>query len=84
MAIVQPAESSNGHRRLRLAHPGTAEVIGEIPVTAAAEVRAAVTRARAAQKAWAATSFAERARVMRTAVTLLLRIRRLARGLSSR
>jgi acyl-CoA reductase-like NAD-dependent aldehyde dehydrogenase len=71
MAIVQPAETSNGHRHLRLAHPGTAEIIGEIPVTNAAEVKAAVARARTAQVAWAAAGFAERAKVMRQAVELL-------------
>ncbi len=71
MAIVQPAEIREGRRHLRLASPATRESIGEIAVTSAAEVKAAVARARTAQAAWAAQSFAERARVMRRAVVLL-------------
>jgi len=71
MAIVQPAETTAGRRHLRLSNPATAEVIGEIPVTTAVEVRGAVAAARVAQVGWAATSFAARARVMRKAVELL-------------
>jgi len=71
MAIVQPVETSNGHRRLRVASPATKEVIGEIPVTNLDEVKAAVERARAAQKKWAARSIDERARIMYRAVDIL-------------
>ena len=40
--------------------PATGEVIGEVPVHTAAEVEAAVARARTAAAAWSALSFAER------------------------
>ena len=73
MAIVEPIESSGGARRLRVSSPVTGEKIGEIAVTTAAEVRAAVQRARAAQPAWAAAGFDERARVMRRALKILIR-----------
>ena len=73
MAIVQPVESTGGRRRLRVASPATKEAIGELPVATADDVRAAVARARAAQPAWAATSFADRARVMYRAVEILRR-----------
>ncbi len=71
MAIVQPVEAAGGKRRLRVTSPSTHEVIGEIAVTSPEEVRAAVARARAAQVAWAATPFAERALIMRSAAEIL-------------
>jgi acyl-CoA reductase-like NAD-dependent aldehyde dehydrogenase len=40
--------------------PATGEVIGEVPVSTAAEVQAAVARARVASASWGALSFAER------------------------
>ncbi len=71
MAIVSAIESTDGGRRLRLASPATHETIGEVPVTRAAEVRAAVARARQAQPAWALRGFAERAAIMRRAMNLV-------------
>ena len=71
MAIVQPVDSIGGRRSLRLANPATREDIGEIPVTSAAEVRTAVARARRVQPEWAARSFADRAKIMQRAVTIL-------------
>src|SRR5688500_9025208 len=73
MAIVQPVESKGGRRSLRVSSPATKETIGELPVATAADVEAAVARARAAQPAWAAKSFAERAKVMYRAVEILRR-----------
>jgi acyl-CoA reductase-like NAD-dependent aldehyde dehydrogenase len=73
MAIVQPVESTSGPRRLRVANPATEDVIGEIQVTSAADVRAAVRRARVAQAAWGAASFAERAKVMHRVRELLMK-----------
>src|SRR4051812_11560586 len=72
MAIVQPIESPGGGRRLRISSPATKEPIGEIAVTTADEVRAIVQRARAAQPAWEAKGFDERAKVMRRALKLLV------------
>ncbi len=43
-------------------NPATGEVLGEVPVTSAADVKAAVARARAAQRDWAKVPVAERAR----------------------
>ena len=71
MAIVMPVEGAAGPRRLRVSSPADRAVIGEIEVTPAAGVRAAVARARAAQVGWAAQRFAQRAAIMRRAVTLL-------------
>jgi acyl-CoA reductase-like NAD-dependent aldehyde dehydrogenase len=45
--------------------PATLESLGEVPALSRAEVVERVARARAAQKSWAATSFAERRRVLR-------------------
>ncbi len=45
-------------------NPATGEVIGEVPIAGAEEVRAAVARARAAQREWGGLSVAERAKRM--------------------
>ncbi len=72
MAIVQPIESSGGRRRLQVSSPVTRQPVGEIAVDTAAEVRAAVARARAAQPAWAALDFDARARYLRRALEILI------------
>jgi acyl-CoA reductase-like NAD-dependent aldehyde dehydrogenase len=71
VAIVSAIESTEGPRKLRLAHPGTHEVIGDVAVTSPVEVATAVARARAAQPAWAERGFDERARIMHEAARLL-------------
>jgi len=53
--------------------PMTGEVISRVPLAGAAEVRAAVENARAAQPAWAATNPQRRARVLMKFVDLLNR-----------
>lgn len=45
--------------------PSTLQFLGEVPITSAEGVKAAVARTRALQPAWAATTFAERRRVLR-------------------
>src|SRR4051812_4620620 len=76
MGIVESIESTGtakeGARRLRVSSPVTRAPIGEITVTSAAEVRAAVGRARAAQPAWEAAGFDARAAVMRRALKILI------------
>jgi acyl-CoA reductase-like NAD-dependent aldehyde dehydrogenase len=72
MAIVQPIETGGGSRRLKVSSPATQEPIGEVTVTTADEVRAAVARARAAQPAWQALGFDGRARYVRKALELLI------------
>ena len=73
MAFVEPIESAGGARRFRVSSPVTREKIGDVTAASAAAVRAAVARARAAQPAWAAAGFDERARVMRRALKILIR-----------
>jgi succinate-semialdehyde dehydrogenase/glutarate-semialdehyde dehydrogenase len=75
MASVEPIESAEpgAARRLRVASPVTGEIVSEIAVTSAAEVRAAVARARAAQPAWEAAGIEARARVMKRALEILIR-----------
>src|SRR6266568_2337524 len=51
--------------------PMTGEVISRVPLASAAEMRAAVENAKAAQPAWAATNPQRRARVMMKFVDLL-------------
>ena len=53
--------------------PMTGEVISRVPLASAAEVRAAVENARAAQGAWAAVNPQRRARVFMKFVELLNR-----------
>ena len=50
---------------LRVKNPATGEIIQELPCAGPAEVDAALARARAAQPAWAALPFRERARALR-------------------
>ncbi len=52
--------------------PSTGEEVGRVPLRSAEEVKAAVARARAAQKAWGASSFRERAAVVMRARALVL------------
>jgi succinate-semialdehyde dehydrogenase/glutarate-semialdehyde dehydrogenase len=52
--------------------PATGEEVGRVPLASAAEVAGAVARARAAQKAWAALTFRERASVVMRARALVL------------
>ena len=72
MAIVEPGPSTGARRRLRLRSPATLEDLGEIEVADSDAVRAAVARARAAQPAWAARTFAERGEFMRRALDILV------------
>jgi len=73
MAIVEPlSPSSAGRRRLELRSPATRERVGEIEVSTADDVAAAVDRARAAQAAWAARPIEERAAIVRRAVSVLI------------
>jgi len=73
MAVVeQLGGSEGGTRRLRLANPATLETLGEVEVKSAADVNAAIERARKARPAWSALSFEERGRILQRAVRVLL------------
>lgn len=52
-------------REHRVLNPATEELLATVPATTAAEVDAAVTRAAAAQRTWAALAPADRARLLR-------------------
>jgi succinate-semialdehyde dehydrogenase/glutarate-semialdehyde dehydrogenase len=59
---ARPADTDVRDREIVSINPATLEELGRFPVSSAAEVNAAVARARAAQPAWAALSFRNRAR----------------------
>lgn len=50
---------------LRVLNPATEEIVATVPTATRDDVDAAVTRAAAAQRAWAAASPADRARLLR-------------------
>ncbi len=73
MAITTPLETgASGRRRLALASPATLEGIGEIEIQDAADVGAAMERARKAQVDWDTLPISERARIMYRALDILL------------
>jgi len=69
---MQVREISESPATIAAHDPATLEPLGDFPVMDAAEVGAAVARARAAPPAWASTSFRERRAVMRTLTELVL------------
>ena len=71
MAQSIPAKISGAEIISR--NPTTGEEIGRVPLTLPEEVARAVDRARAAQGAWAAKSFSERARVVMRARKIVLK-----------
>ena len=72
MAIYEPLESTSETRRYSLRSPVTLDPIGELECASTQEVQAAVDRARAAQPAWAAKSFEERAEYMHRMADLVI------------
>jgi acyl-CoA reductase-like NAD-dependent aldehyde dehydrogenase len=68
MASVEQAPAAVQHGTgIPVENPATGETIATIPTLSAAEVKALVVRARAAQPAWEAVGFEERGRVLRRA-----------------
>ncbi|MBQ6641507.1 MAG: aldehyde dehydrogenase family protein [Saccharopolyspora sp.] len=73
MAIVNPLPSAtDGHRRLRLDSPVDQQCVGELDISSKDDVDQAISRARAAQTAWAARPVKERAAIVRSAVDELV------------
>lgn len=76
MAIVEwlpeAADAPLGRRRWQTRKPATLEPLEIFEAASADDVRAAVERARKAQVEWASAGFAERARLLRRAVQVLL------------
>jgi len=68
----QIALAEGPHERLEVRAPFTGEILGAIPAAREADVELAVTRARAAQPAWAATNFAGRGAIFLRFHDLLL------------
>jgi betaine-aldehyde dehydrogenase len=66
-----PRALSAGGGRLRVINPANGAVLAELSADGAAQVDAAVLKAQAAQKKWAALSGAERGRVLQRAAHLL-------------
>ncbi|MEU9092470.1 aldehyde dehydrogenase family protein [Streptomyces sp. NPDC048428] len=60
-----PGPTPEPIREHRVLNPATEELLVTVPATSAAEVDAAVTRAAAAQRVWAALAPADRARLLR-------------------
>ena len=72
MSIYEPLEPSDGRRVLQLRSPITLEPTGTLICANQADVDAALQKARAAQPAWAALSFKERAGYMKKALKVLM------------
>ena len=72
MSNYEPIESSDSRRHLQLRSPVTLEPTAELVCANAEDVAAAITRARAAQPAWAATSMQTRAAIVRKALQIVL------------
>jgi betaine-aldehyde dehydrogenase len=66
-----PRAVSAGGGRLRVINPANGAVLAELSTDGAAQIDAAVLKAQAAQKKWAALSGAERGRVLQRAAGLL-------------
>ena len=73
MAIVEPLSSTaEGRRRLAIRSPATRQPVGEIIVSSPADVAQAIGKAREAQRDWRRVPIAERARIVRGAVDVLV------------
>jgi acyl-CoA reductase-like NAD-dependent aldehyde dehydrogenase len=63
--VTQPSDKAQAPAFLRVTNPATGALLTEVPAAGPDDVAAAVARARAAQPAWAARPFAERAAALR-------------------
>jgi succinate-semialdehyde dehydrogenase/glutarate-semialdehyde dehydrogenase len=73
MAVVEQIETAGGgRRRLSLSNPATLEPVGAIDVQTAADVAAAVERARKTQREWAELGVERRARHLERAIRVLI------------
>ena len=68
---IKPAKKGQP-RRIRVYNPATNDALGEITVTTAEEVRAAVKRARVAQKEWAERSVDDRVEYIKKALQIVI------------
>ena len=70
-AEARSAPAPRAASSFRVINPATGALLAEIPIDGAAQVNAAVARASAAQKKWAALTGAERGRILQRAARLL-------------
>src|SRR4051812_1250992 len=63
-ALASRVRTEGERERMEIQQPFTGGLLGTVPRCTPDDVRAAAARARAAQAAWAQTSFAERRRVL--------------------
>ncbi len=68
---TRPGSASRRIERLTVRNPATGEALAQLPLDGPGEVDAAVARAEAAQKNWAALTGAERGRLLRRVADLL-------------
>ena len=74
MSIYQPIEKTGESRRVyQLTSPVTMEPIGELVCANTDDVRAAVAKAREAQKAWGELTIDERASYIKKAAQIILK-----------
>ncbi|MEH6584070.1 MAG: aldehyde dehydrogenase family protein, partial [Halioglobus sp.] len=72
MSIFEPIESTDARRHLQLRSPVTLEPTGELICANEEDVAAALTKARQAQPAWAATSMKHRREIIQRALKIVL------------
>ena len=72
MSLYEPIESSDSRRHLQLRSPVTLEPTGELVCANAEDVAEAISKARQAQPAWAATSMKHRSAIVEKALQILL------------
>jgi acyl-CoA reductase-like NAD-dependent aldehyde dehydrogenase len=71
-AIPLVTPRTDAPKEIECVNPATGQKLGTVPVAGADDVRAVVERARAAQKIWAQSSFAQRRAVLRNMIDLIL------------
>jgi acyl-CoA reductase-like NAD-dependent aldehyde dehydrogenase len=72
MSIYEQLESSDARRHLQLRSPIDMEPIGELVCANEDDVKAAISKARETQPAWAATSMLQRRRIVERALQVVL------------
>jgi acyl-CoA reductase-like NAD-dependent aldehyde dehydrogenase len=72
MSIYEPIESNDSRRHLQLRSPVTLEPSGELICANTEDVAAAISKARAAQPAWAAVDIKARAKILEKALKLVV------------
>lgn len=73
MAVVEKiAAEGKARRKIRVRNPANLELIGDVEVATAEDVKAAMERARVAQKEWAKVSIKDRVKVLKRALDVMV------------